>query len=61
VELRGGAFGNNNGLCETLEDCLFTPNIGSYQGEGDLNELDLIDNGVIEDVLLFDHEVLAVP
>ena len=28
--------GNNNGLCETGETCLYTPNIGSYQGRGKL-------------------------
>lgn len=29
-----GTGGNDNGLCETDETCLFTPNIGSYQGHG---------------------------
>ncbi len=27
--------GNNNGLCESNEACIYMPNIGSYQGEGD--------------------------
>ncbi|MBI5544880.1 MAG: right-handed parallel beta-helix repeat-containing protein [Deltaproteobacteria bacterium] len=31
--------GNNNGLCESNEGCLFTPNLGAYQGEGDLSEV----------------------
>ena len=31
-----GTGGNDNGLCETDETCLFTPNIGSYQGHGSL-------------------------
>lgn len=34
VELMDG-FGNGNGLCESGENCIFTPNRGSYQGEGD--------------------------
>ncbi|MBI5542830.1 MAG: right-handed parallel beta-helix repeat-containing protein [Deltaproteobacteria bacterium] len=29
--------GNNNGLCESNEGCLFTPNLGAYQGEGSLS------------------------
>jgi hypothetical protein len=28
--------GNNNGLCEAGEGCVYTPNYGSYQGEGAL-------------------------
>jgi len=27
--------GNNNGLCESGEGCIYSPNIGAYQGEGD--------------------------
>jgi hypothetical protein len=30
-----GTGGNNNGLCETNETCLYLPNLGSYQGYGD--------------------------
>jgi hypothetical protein len=29
-------IGNENGLCESNETCLYTPNIGSYQGHGAL-------------------------
>lgn len=29
--------GNHNGLCESGESCLFTANLGSYQGHGDLS------------------------
>ena len=35
-EIMGDGIGNDNGLCETDETCLFTPNIGSYQGHGSL-------------------------
>ncbi len=28
--------GNDNGICESNEDCIFTPNIASYQGHGNL-------------------------
>jgi hypothetical protein len=36
VEILDDREGNENGLCESDERCLFTPNIGSYQGHGDL-------------------------
>ncbi|MDX1960949.1 MAG: hypothetical protein SFU98_20435 [Leptospiraceae bacterium] len=34
VEILNDGVGNENGLCEANEDCLLTPNIGSYQGHG---------------------------
>ncbi len=36
VEILGDGFGNDNGLCESNERCLHTPNIGAYQGHGAL-------------------------
>lgn len=30
-----GSGGNNNGLCESNESCLYLPNFGGYQGTGD--------------------------
>jgi parallel beta-helix repeat protein len=36
VEIPADGIGNDNGLCESNETCLFTPNIGSYQGSGNL-------------------------
>jgi len=34
IELINDNIGNDNGLCEENESCLYTPNIGSYQGHG---------------------------
>lgn len=34
-EIIGDGFGNENGLCESNESCIYAPNIGAYQGEGD--------------------------
>jgi len=31
-EVLNQAYGNNNGLCESNEVCIFSPNIGAYQG-----------------------------
>jgi hypothetical protein len=30
--------GDDDGLCESGEQCIFAPNIGYYQGEGDLHD-----------------------
>jgi hypothetical protein len=32
VEILGDGVGNENGICESSEECLYTPNIGAYQG-----------------------------
>jgi hypothetical protein len=34
-EIVDDAFGDNDGLCESNESCIYSPNIGVYQGEGD--------------------------
>ncbi len=34
VEIDGDRIGNDNGLCEASENCLWAPNIGAYQGSG---------------------------
>jgi hypothetical protein len=35
-EIIGDGIGNENGLCESNEACIYTPNISSYQGHGGL-------------------------
>lgn len=32
IEILGDGVGNENGICESNEECLYTPNIGAYQG-----------------------------
>lgn len=34
VEISFDNVGNDNGLCESNEECIYAPNIGAYQGEG---------------------------
>jgi len=36
IEVAEGNNGNSNGLCESNETCLYSPNIASYQGHGTL-------------------------
>lgn len=57
VEMQGDGIGNDNTLCETSEDCLYTPNIGSYQGHGSLITAGSIGTGgTIENVTLWKYE-----
>ncbi len=36
IEVQGDGLDNDNTLCESGETCLYTPNMGSYQGHGNL-------------------------
>lgn len=45
VEIQGDGLGNENNLCEAGETCLLSPNIGSYQGHGDIIDLTVIPAG----------------
>lgn len=35
VEITGDVIGDEDGLCEINEACIYSPNIGAYQGHGD--------------------------
>jgi parallel beta-helix repeat protein len=57
VELQGDGIGNDDTLCETGEECLYAPNIGSYQGHGNLIPAGIIGTGgTIEDVTLWKYD-----
>jgi hypothetical protein len=45
VEVLADDIGNDNGLCESNETCLYTPNIGAYQGHGALVSAGTFTNG----------------
>jgi hypothetical protein len=38
-------IGNDNLLCESGEQCLYTPNIGAYQGHGSFTSAGSFSNG----------------
>jgi len=50
------ADGNDNGLCESGETCMFTPNIGSYQGHGALQSAGTFTDGSITGVTLIEYD-----
>jgi len=52
VEVLGDGIGNENGLCESAESCLYTPNIGSYQGHGSLASAGAFTNGTLTGISL---------
>jgi hypothetical protein len=56
VEIIGDGLGNENGLCESNETCLFTSNIGSYQGHGNLISAGDFTDGTVTDVTLLRFE-----
>ncbi|HMV76635.1 MAG TPA: hypothetical protein PKA14_01790, partial [Leptospiraceae bacterium] len=45
VEIIGDGVGNENGICESNEDCLLTPNHGAYQGHGNLVKSSTLSGG----------------
>ena len=59
VEIMGDHLGNENTLCESGETCLFTPNIGSYQGHGNLIQVGYIPVGAttLQDITLMQYEI----
>ncbi|MDX1959608.1 MAG: hypothetical protein SFU98_13620 [Leptospiraceae bacterium] len=63
IEILGDNLGNENGLCESNEQCVFTPNVGAYQGHGILklaSEVsgcaDVVSNGVLSNIRLLQYE-----
>lgn len=51
-ELVGDEVGNDNGLCESNETCVFSPNAGAYQGEGALGDAQVFSNSEFEKITL---------
>lgn len=63
VEIAGDGWGNDNALCESNEECIYTPNFGAYQGEGDYyhNGTCLFQNGIVANVKLYAYPINGVP
>lgn len=56
IEVIGDGVGNENGLCESNEECVYSPNFGAYQGDGDFNarECNFV-NGTVSNVKMYAH------
>ncbi len=46
VEIIGDESGNENGICEENETCMYTPNFGAYQGHGSLGSCTFTDGTI---------------
>lgn len=65
-EIIGDSIGDEDGLCESNESCIYTPNIGAYQGHGSIipasqvtvttNKCDDLTTGTISNVKLYKFE-----
>jgi parallel beta-helix repeat protein len=56
VEIQGDEMGNENTLCESGETCLYMPNMGSYQGHGNLVSAGPFTDGTITGVTMLMYE-----
>lgn len=52
TEIPGDDIGNDNTLCESGESCLYAPNIGSYQGHGELISAGVFTAGTLTGITL---------
>lgn len=61
-EIIGDGVGNDNGLCESNESCLYTPNFGAYQGEGDFKSAGTctFQSGTISGVKLYSYPLNGI-
>jgi hypothetical protein len=55
VEIFDDGIGNDNGLCESGETCLFLRNNGSYQGHGNLVSAGTFTNGTLTGITLLKY------
>ncbi|MFZ4404662.1 MAG: hypothetical protein ACOYOK_11220, partial [Pseudobdellovibrionaceae bacterium] len=52
MEAMDDGIGNDNGLCESSETCIYAPNFGYYQGEGTLSGTCSFNDGTVTGVTL---------
>jgi hypothetical protein len=62
AEISGDGIGNDNGLCESNDACIYTPNFGAYQGEGDYTAAGtcLFQNGTVSGVQLYAYPINGI-
>lgn len=61
-EIINDGLGNENGLCESGEACIYSPNFGAYQGEGDYktNGACIFTNGSITNVIMYGYPTIGI-
>lgn len=61
VEIIGDGIGDDDLLCESDEACMASPNVGAYQGHGELVDAGAFTDGVITGVTLLRYANNGVP
>jgi hypothetical protein len=62
MEILDDDIGNDNGLCESNESCIYAPNIGAYQGEGEYeNNSCTFQDGIVSGVTMHAFDSIANP
>ena len=56
IEFLGDGIGDDDGICESNETCLYTPNIGAYQGHGKLISAGAFTDGTLTGITLLRYE-----
>lgn len=59
IEIGTDGVGDEDGLCETSERCIYMPNFGSYQGEGDYlaNGVCIFQDGSVSGVTMYGYPI----
>tara|TARA_B110001454_G_scaffold28073_1_gene27433 strand:- start:22282 stop:24777 length:2496 start_codon:yes stop_codon:yes gene_type:complete len=57
TEIMDDDIGNDNGLCESYEACIYSPNFGAYQGQGNYktNGTCTFQNGTVTNVIMYSY------
>lgn len=61
-EIFDDGIGNNDSLCESGETCIYNPNIGAYQGEGDYlanGTCNFVD-GTVTNVKMYSYPIIGI-
>ncbi|MCM2278114.1 MAG: right-handed parallel beta-helix repeat-containing protein [Oligoflexia bacterium] len=62
LEILGDTIGNEDGVCESNESCLYAPNFGAYQGEGDYTTNECVfQAGTLSGIRLYGYPTNGVP
>jgi hypothetical protein len=56
-EILDDGVGDDDGLCESGEACVYAPNFGAYQGEGALQPCTFPSGGTIKNVSMVGYPV----
>ncbi|MCB0361209.1 MAG: hypothetical protein KDD35_00715 [Bdellovibrionales bacterium] len=61
IEIAFDDYGDDDGLCESNESCLYAPNFGAYQGHGDYSTNSCIfQDGLVSGVKMFAYPINGI-